>query len=438
MLTSITKRFVIVLLVVVAVLGVIGIFIEREIGRLESAMWDRGALQELEPAQQFLQRLANGRVLTSWQARACGLLGDLAHHRAEYEDATNYYSKSMEALGVAARPSNLVNFTPSLYKGSGDFSLGYNSYESTAAVPAAVEDVKLMIQFPAVPGSEVAWGALVAIPQLQDTEASAIHQALPEADEPAPDFSAMKKLCEDHRHQITALRNLSGPLVPPDPDDMTSIHGVSGFIRLLMLDAICQIQAGDVTAAASSFDNAYSLLGVFENNPRLVTLMATLSIRTELADMLESGHAMSLQPFFKQRHCLGEAMWEQAVAGEYQAMKRLLTKSMSGSDPQAKRLRTLVMNKQTAFWRVVRSKNHIASSISPLSALTSAFFFKNRRFFQRAHSATRADGLRVAAELENHIAEIVHRIGCPNIGNLDEQFTQIRSREAALTRNEFK
>jgi len=38
----------------------------------------------------------------------------------------------------------------------------------------------------------------------------------------------------------------------------------------------------------------------------------------------------------------------------------------------------------------------------------------------------------VAAELENLVAEIVHRVAVPNVGNLREQMAALRAREAAL------
>jgi len=428
-------RLLALLVVTLLVLAATAVFwVERQISGLESAVWDRAALHELEPREEFLEIIATARLLPdSLEVRASGLRGDLAHHRGDDDDAAEHYKMTKEWLFGSGRGAmmSFVKSIPALFTGGTDFARGFQEYKSKATAVPPVDEAALGLAAPVIARSEEDWRAFQAVPALEDAEAEMTRGALNNADDHPADTLFAVELCSRHQALIDALCRLQHPPIPPDPDDVPDLRSLSGFIQLLTLDALHQAAADDKAAARASLDAVYNLLGTMEQQPRLQLMSFTTQLRSELADLLESEHGARLRPFFSEQHRLPEKIWESICAGEYQAMKRLLARTLAGGDPDVRRLHALVLSKNAAFWGKARREG-MPIILPNTSDAEAVWFYRNRRFFQRADTASHAEGLQAAAENEDFMAELTHRISTVSMGGIEQDIAALRAREAAL------
>jgi len=421
------------LLALLAMLGAAWWGLSIELCRLETAAWETRSFADLASREPLLHWIARRWIMpASTQARAQGLLGDLARHRGEHEMALAHYTQELVLLsGLQPAPNaTLTDLVPDLVQGTNEFGLGFNDYRTSTAETASVDDADLALDYAANANAAAAnWAALTAIPAPLEPEAVLMRDA------PRANAASQQALLARHQGAITALRCLQSPLFPPDPDDFSSLPKLSAWVPLLALDAMRQADSGNMSDAGRSLDAAYLLIGVLEENPRMVTLLIAHGLREVTAELLESEAGCRLRWCFGSQHVLSATQWERTVAGEYQAVKRWMTESMAGTDPMAARLRQHILAKQAAHWREMRTHGGKAHAAPPVSLILADWFGQNRQFFHRLRSSSRADGQRVASELEGLIAEIVHRVAVPNVGNLIEQLVAMRAREVLLAAN---
>ncbi|WP_395753576.1 hypothetical protein [Prosthecobacter sp.] len=436
-LTGMPRRvLILLLLLIVAPLG-LGAYLSRRISQLETAVWERSEFGELAGSESVLQDVVTSQIIPGFlRNRASGLLGDLSYHRKDFKTALDYYGLSMGRLKDGGF-AKLLHSIPAAWQGPGDFHRGYRDYNTSPPPAPSLNDADLELPPSTKSLNTEAWRDLTGIPPVDAAEAREIWAWIGSSKEAFPDYDRAEDLLEKYHGQIVALRRFHEPMPPPDPDDFSDLVTLRGFAGLMMLDALQCAESGSLDQAGSSFDTAYTLMECPEQHPRMVTLFSSVNMRSKFADLLESETGGSLRSFFRQKHCLEEKIWKQLPLVEYQATKRLTAETMPASDPTAVRLRGRVLAKQAAFWRGVR-EHGTGNSVADFSEAMAGYVFKNRRFFQRADTASYADGRRAAEECEDCMAEIVHRLGVPSMGSMDQDFAALHAREAALAQPQAK
>lgn len=428
--------FIVVFLVVAAVACLL---VERRISHLESAVWERAAVNELKTEEDFLQRIATARILPeALECRASGLLGDLAHHRGDDALANEHYERTMKWLFGTARIV-VTKVIPAFFVGDTDFAHGFTDYGRTPTPLPPVNDADLEIKPPMVRVSDENWRAYLAVPALKQEEAQMIRDTLESMNSPHPaDRLFVIEICARHQKVIDALCRLPHPLFPVNVDEMKDIQRLPEFVRLLLLDALQRGAAENNARTIMSLDAAFNLLDALEQNPSVDFMLVSFSLRSELVTLLESERGEHLRPFFREEYRLPAAIWDRLCASEYQAMKRITADTMSGPDPMASRLRTLVLTKHAEFWNKNRLEGAQKSAKSSIQTFQAAWFFGNRRVYQHASIATYAEGRQAAAEYEDFVAEIVHRVGLPLMGSLHQDIAALRVREAVIVSKDVR
>jgi hypothetical protein len=423
------------LLGVAALLAVVFGCVQWKLAWLEAAVWTRRAPHELAASRHFLEGFANGRILASWQARAQGLLGDLAYHQGEYEEALNRYSECAESVIEFLKSPEILLVTPAvLAKANAEFAIGFRDYQSHPVGLPPLNDIDLSWQHPADELTKTTWEAFLEIPSFDKDESAQFRQALRSSDGDGLDMTLVAEVGESQGAEIDALRRLTGPLIPTDPDAFGDLVKITDCARLLMLDAVRRFHTGDITGAAHSFDTAYTMLHTLENNPRLVTLLAAVYTRTEWIKLFQTAEGSVMRDFFEESHRLGESAWEEMAAGEYQGLKRILNQSLQGKGQQAERLEALTLAKQAAYWREVRADGAPSRSGPTMHAAITGWISKYRRYFLLGHKGNQKIGRQASADLEAAVAEILHQQSIVNLGSLREDLAELIACEDDLLR----
>jgi hypothetical protein len=129
-------------------------------------------------------------------------------------------------------------------------------------------------------------------------------------DAPRANAASQQALLARHQGAITALRCLQSPLFPPDPDDFSSLPKLSAWVPLLALDAMRQADSGNMSDAGRSLDAAYLLIGVLEENPRMVTLLIAHGLREVTAELLRNTLKLATAAFLT----AAIAVWTDRIA----------------------------------------------------------------------------------------------------------------------------
>ncbi len=416
-------------------LGLVFGYVQWKLGHLESSLWHRGAPHELAASRHFLEGLANVRILASWQARAQGLLGDLAYHQGNFEEAFDCYTESTQSLMDAIRSSELVLVATPIFVGaSREVAEGFSDYQSSPPPLPPLDETGLNWKHPADALTASRWQAFLAIPGFDQNESSWFRYALQDENRAGLDMKLIAEICAVHAPQIEALCQLDWPLIPPNPDAFDAVPKMADSARLLMLDAVRRAHGGDMEGAIQSFDAAYAMLRSFEYNPQFLTLEIALGIRKELFELFETAEGEPLRELFQQEQRLDPSFWENMTAGEYQVIKQVLEKSFRGKGQQANRVLDLALAKHHAYWQEVRAHGPSPKGGPSMQEVTSRWFFKFRRFIQGGHKGNRADGRQAAAELEDMRAETIHQIGRRHLGSLHEEMLEVIELENGLLR----
>lgn len=401
---------------------------------LEEAVWTRKAPDELVSKQVLLRIIAGSHLFPdSLEARALGLLGDLECHLGNATEAFGHYEASLTQLNEATTAENFVNVLTDLSTTPSEFQRGADDYRATAPI-RILNDEDLTVTMTAE-HSEPNWDDFEQVPRLNQAQVIELRDLLDEIPETPSKLRQLADLCDRHQRQIAALQALPHPLLPANADDYDSISHLSSFIPLLVLDALHQAQSGHMEDARRSFDAAYLLLIDIEQRPRLLTVLITVSYRTNIAKLLECASGATLRPLFTMEHSLPLSFLQQAMAGEYQSSKRLIISSMPGTDLAAQRLRVLVLEKQASYWRSCIQNPLAIPPQVPIEDIMATFFFENRRAFMRIDPTSYADGQRFAGIIEQLSSELVHRLAVSAQGRFAEDFTELSQRETALYSN---
>lgn len=426
-----TRRIILILGGFSALLVGMFAFVEWDLRRLENAVWEKNQFAGLSRQQGWLNHFSGSEVLPkSMRSRSQGLLGDLAFHKGQFEQAMNRYVKSVEWVGTltGADPATALKLVAG---GGSEFHRGYGDYEATAPIPPQPDDKDFALAVAVLDPSENAWDAFLAIAPLDGSEVESVRTLFATATDGTQKIDEISRFCVEKQETIAALKAL-GPAMTVPASNFLDLARAGDFCRLLFLEALRSAESGQLEKAGDSFDAAYRMIGHLEQNPSLFSMLATLALRSRIAGFLESESGAQLATFFEEKHQLAENAYDRFLRGACRESRQIISEALPGSDSVSARLRVRTLEKNLAFWRAVRADGSVAQTGDSFESRFSAGFFRNRRFIHRPDLASYPDGYRFAGEAENLVAEILFWTARPNLGAIDRSFEELREREARI------